>query len=132
MNKHTCIRGAILDQIASLGNDAALFDGLPSVMEADDLPAVAVWITDAQHTGDYIDEDGWKANLHVAVFLKGEATDSELDDWMEGKIYPALTDVPGLAQLINTMTPLEYGYQRDSDAAVWAMAEITYQITYTM
>lgn len=65
-------------------------------------------------------------------FLKAESPDRELDDWMEGKIYPALSDVQQLASLIDTMTPTGYDWQRDGDMALWAMTEITYQITYTM
>ncbi|EDM2310768.1 phage tail protein, partial [Salmonella enterica subsp. enterica serovar Typhimurium] len=49
-----------------------------------------------------------------------------------GKIYPALSDVQQLASLIDTMTPTGYDWQRDGDMALWAMTEITYQITYTM
>ncbi|EFM4398385.1 phage tail terminator protein, partial [Escherichia coli] len=33
--------------------------------------------------------------------------------------------------LIDTMIPRGFNYQRDNDMATWAMAEITYQITYT-
>ncbi|EDJ2552948.1 phage tail protein [Salmonella enterica subsp. enterica serovar Poona] len=132
MNKHTAIRNAILDRMAGIPGGATLFDGLPAVIEPEDLPAVVVWLTDAQHTGEELDADNWKAHLHIAVFLKAEKTDSELDDWMEGKIYPALSDVPALNPLIDTMTPRGYDYQRDIDTGIWAMAEITYQITYTM
>ncbi|HFU9028822.1 TPA: phage tail terminator protein [Escherichia coli] len=30
-----------------------------------------------------------------------------------------------------TVIPLGFNYQRDNEMATWAMAEITYQITYT-
>ncbi|EBG0211804.1 phage tail protein [Salmonella enterica subsp. enterica serovar Louisiana] len=132
MKKHTAIRNAVLDQLMAKGSNATLFDGLPAVIEPEDLPAVVVWLTDAQYTGEALDEDNWKAHLHVAVFLKSEKTDSDLDEWMEGEIYPALSDVPSLAKLIDTINPRGYDYQRDNDAAIWAMAEMTYQITYTM
>lgn len=133
MNKHTAIRNAILDRLAETsGEGVTLFDGLPAVIEQEDLPALVVWLTDAQYTGEELDEDNWKAHLHVAAFLKAESPDRELDEWMEGKIYPALSDVPQLASLIDTMTPTGYDWQRDGDMALWAMTEITYQITYTM
>ncbi|WP_332127166.1 phage tail terminator protein, partial [Escherichia coli] len=57
--------------------------------------------------------------------------DSELDMWLESTIFPALNDIPALSGLIDTLIPLGFNYQRDNEMATWAMAEITYQITYT-
>ncbi|MBS4306041.1 phage tail terminator protein, partial [Escherichia coli] len=96
-----------------------------------ELPAVAVWLSDAQYTGKMTDEDDWQAVLHIAVFIRAQAPDSELDMWMESTIFPALNDVPALSGLIDTLNPLGFNYQRDNEMATWAMAEITYQITYT-
>lgn len=132
MNKHTQIRQAVLSDLESLtGETVTLFDGLPAFIEPEDLPALAVWLTDAQYTGVMTDEDDWQAVLHVAVFLKAQTPDAELDKWMEEKIAPALQDVSGLESLIDTIVPLGYDYQRDSEMATWGMAEITYRITYT-
>lgn len=132
MNKHTQIRQAILANSGFLtGITTTLFDGLPAFIEPEDLPALAVWLSDAQYAGVMTDENDWQAVLHVAVFLKALAPDAELDAWMEEKIFPALEDVSGLENLIDTMTPLGYDYQRDSEMATWGMAEITYRITYT-
>ncbi|EFV8088119.1 hypothetical protein GJ354_21400 [Shigella dysenteriae] len=77
------------------------------------------------------DEDDWQAVLHIAVFVRAQAPDSELDTWMENTIFPAMKDIPVLSGLIDTMIPLGFNYQRDNEMATWAMAEITYQITYT-
>lgn len=132
MNKHTQIRQAVLAKLESLsGETVMLFDGLPAFIEPEDLPALAVWLTDAQYTGVMTDEDDWQAVLHVAVFLNAQAPDAELDTWMEDKIAPAIQDVNGLENLIDTLIPLGYDYQRDSEMATWGMAEITYRITYT-
>lgn len=132
MTKHTQIRQAILANPGFLSGIATtLFDGLPAFIEPEDLPALAVWLSDAQYAGVMTDENDWQAVLHVAVFLKAQAPDAELDAWMEEKIFPALEDVSGLENLIDTMTPLGYDYQRDSEMATWGMAEITYRITYT-
>ncbi|EIQ6506695.1 phage tail protein [Salmonella enterica] len=132
MNKHTQIRHAVLAKLESLsGSSAMLHDGLPVFIEPEELPALAVWLPDAQFAGQMLDESDWEAVLHVAVFLKAQAPDAELDLWMEEKIFPALEEVIDLENLINTMTPLGYDYQRDSEMATWGMAEITYRITYT-
>ncbi len=73
------------------------------------------------------DEDDWQAVLHIAVFIRAQAPDSELDMWMESTIFPALNDIPALSGLIDTLIPLGFNYQRDNEMATWAMAEITYQ-----
>jgi predicted nucleic acid-binding Zn ribbon protein len=133
MNKHTSIRNAVLDALTPhVGEKAALYDGLPAFIDAQDLPAVAVWLTDAQYTGDELDGDSWKAVLHVAVFLKAIEPDRELDRWMEETVYPAVSDANKLVSLIDTMNTLGFDYQRDSEMVTWAMAEMSWQITYTM
>ena len=132
MNRHTQIRQAVLARLREqCGDSATFFDGLPAFIDAQELPAVAVWLSDAQYTGKMTDEDDWQAVLHIAVFIRAQAPDSELDMWMESTIFPALNDIPALSGLIDTLIPLGFNYQRDNEMATWAMAEITYQITYT-
>ena len=132
MNRHTQIRQAVLSRLkTTYGEKVVLFDGLPAFIDAQELPAVAVWLSDAQYTGKMVDEDDWQAILHVAVFIRAQAPDTELDMWMDDIIYPALTDIPALSCLIDTMIPQGFNYRRDNEMATWAMAEITYQITYT-
>ncbi|HAD6798525.1 TPA_asm: phage tail protein, partial [Salmonella enterica subsp. enterica serovar Typhimurium str. SL1344] len=49
MSKHTLIRRAVLEKLESVtGAPVTLFDGLPAFVEQEDLPAIAVWLTDAQ------------------------------------------------------------------------------------
>lgn len=131
--KHTSIRTAVMDAlIASIGTQAAFFDGRPAVFEEDDFPAVAVYLTDAKHTGEYLDDDLWSAVLHVEVFLAAQVPDSDLDEWMESKVYPALAEIPALAGLIESMVPQGYDYQRDDELAAWSSADIKYSLTYYM
>ncbi|WP_437888353.1 phage minor tail U family protein [Phytobacter sp. V91] len=131
--KHPHIRAAVLNALkGSITDSVTWFDGRPAVLEADDLPAVAVYLTDAQAPGEMLDEDQWTATLHVEVFLKGSATDTELDTWMESRIYPVLEDVPTLGELIELMNPLGYDYQHDDEMATWGSADLQYSITYTM
>ncbi len=53
---------------------------------------------------------------------------------MDGKarIYPAVTAIPALADLITTMVTQGYEYRRDDDMALWSSADLTYSITYEM
>lgn len=133
MNIHTQIRHCILDKLKqTVGESVVFFDGLPALIEEGDIPAIAVYLTDAQYQGEMLDQNDWQAVLHMAVFLPAQATDEELDTWVENRILPVLSDEAALSQVIDTMVAHGYEYQRDSDATLWSMAELTYRITYSM
>ena len=130
--KHTDIRAAVLDALEQHEHGATLFDGRPVVFDEEDFPAIAVYLTDAEYTGEELDADTWRATLHIEVFLPAQVPDSELDQWMESRIYPAMTAIPALAGLITTMVTQGYEYRRDDDMALWSSADLTYSITYEM
>lgn len=131
--KHPQIRTAVLTALKnSITDSVTWFDGRPAFLEVQDLPAVAVYLTDAQFTGAMVDEDQWSATLHIEVFLKADLPDAALDEWMESRIYPVLSDIPGLSDLIELMAPLGYDYQRDDEMATWGSADMQYSITYIM
>ncbi|HDT5874629.1 TPA: phage tail protein, partial [Klebsiella quasipneumoniae subsp. similipneumoniae] len=60
------------------------------------------------------------------------ATDSELDKWMETRIYPAMETVPDLTSLVETINVVGYDYQRDDEATIWGSADLQYSLTYIM
>ncbi|EMM3426422.1 phage tail protein [Klebsiella aerogenes] len=131
MSKHTAIRLAVLEQLnASIPDRVTWFDGRPVFLEEQDLPALAVYLSDAEYTGDSLDEDSWQSVLHIEVFLKSTTPDSALDAWMEEKVYPALETIPALSPLIETMIPMGYDYQRDDEMATWGSVDLTYTLTY--
>ena len=133
MSKHTQIRQAVTSQLQrEITEPVTWFDGRPTFLDEQDLPAVAVYLSDAEYTGDTLDEDSWQAALHVEVFLKSAQPDSALDSWMESHIYPALSNIPTLDTLIETMTPQGYDYQRDEEMATWGSVDLTYLLTYSM
>lgn len=132
MQKHTQIRRVVTEALKAHIRDAAFYDGRPVFLDEKALPAVAVYLTEAQYTGDYTDADHWRAVLHIEVFLRASHPDAALDSWMEAHIYTALTAIPGLDTLIETMTPQGYDYQRDDEMATWGSADLTYSITYFM
>ena len=131
--KHPLIRKAVLDALKA-GNAQAVtwFDGRPSVLDAQDLPAVAVYLTDAESSGESVDEDMWRATLHIEVFLKGDDTDSALDEWMENNIYPVMASIPTLSGVLETMSARGYDYQRDDELATWGSADLQYSVSYVM
>lgn len=134
MIKHTAIRKAVLTALKANIDDpnVVFFDGRPGFLDADTLPAVAVYLTDAECTGDYVDAELWSATLHVETFLKAASPDSALDDWVEGKIYPAMADVPELVKLTESMSVQGYDYQRDDEALTWGSADLKYSMSYFM
>lgn len=131
--KHTDIRLAIIEALENnFGEDATFFDGRPVVFEEEDFPSVAVYLTDAVCTWEELDTDTWQATLHIEVFLPAQVPDSELDEWMESRIYPVMGDIPALGDLITVMATEGYDYQRDDDLGLWSSADLKYSITYEM
>lgn len=131
--KHSLIRQSFIDALEKkIGGSAIFFDGRPAVIEEDDFPAVAVYLTDAEYTGEELDTDMWSATLHIEIFLAAQVPDSELDEWMENRVYPTLAEVPGLDELITLMVPQGFDYQRDDGMGLWSSADMKYSITYEM
>ncbi|EFA4302978.1 phage tail protein [Escherichia coli] len=130
--KNTDIRTAVLDALEKHDTGATFFDGRPAVFDEADFPAIAVYLTGAEYTGEELDSDTWQAELHIEVFLPAQVPDSELDSWMESRIYPVMSDIPALSDLITSMVASGYDYRRDDDAGLWSSADLTYVITYEM
>ena len=131
--KHPQIRAAVLAALKrNIIEQVTWFDGRPGFLDEEDLPAVAVYLTDARASDVNIDEDMWSALLHIEVFLKAKEPDSALDAWMEEKVYPALGDIPELLPLIELMNASGYDYQRDDEAMMWGSADLSYSISYVM
>jgi len=131
--KNSLIRKAVLDALEKgIGIGAIFFDGRPAVIEPDDFPAVAVYLTDAEYTGSELDAEVWSATLHIEIFLPAQVPDSELDEWMEGQVYPVISGIDGIGDLITLMVPQGFDYQRDDDMALWSSADMKYSINYEM
>ncbi|MWU71303.1 phage tail protein, partial [Escherichia coli] len=102
--KHREIRAAVLSALkANITEQVTWFDGRPVFIDEQELPAVAVYLTDASAADEFVDEDTWEAVLHIEVFLRAKETDSAMDTWMEEKIFPAMEGVPGLSSLLLKM-----------------------------
>jgi len=132
MKKHAEIRRTLTDALKSHISGAAFHDGRPVFIDEKELPAVAVYLSDARYSGNYLDAEAWQATLHIEVFLRATQPDTALDEWVERHILPALVNVPALSSMIDTLTPQSYDWQRDSEMASWGSADLTYLITYQM
>lgn len=131
--KHRDIREVILNTLKnSIGQDVFFFDGRPPMFKTQDFPAVAVYLTDAVNNGNDLDADIWQATLHIEIFLTAQESDSELDNWVESKIYPALSETTYLSGLISLMIQQGYDYLRDDELGLWRSADLKYSITYEM
>lgn len=131
--KHREIRAAILSALKeNIPDRVTWFDGRPVFIDEQELPAVAVYLTDALAAEEFVDEGAWGAVLHIEVFLRAKETDSALDMWMEEKILPAMDGVPGLSALLLKMNLQGYDYRRDDEFMMWGSADLLWNITYQM
>jgi hypothetical protein len=128
---HPKIRAAVLAALQEkITEPVVWFDGRPGFLDADQLPAVAVYLTEAKPSDQYVDGRCWSSTLHVEVFLKADETDTALDHWMEGRIIPILDDIPALSELIEEEETLGYDYQRDDTAMTWGSADFQKRLIY--
>lgn len=132
MSKHAQIRQKVKDAIIPYVTGVTFFDGRPFFIDAQELPAIAIYLTDAISISDTLDTDSWQAIIHITLFLEAKNPDTELDQWIETLIYPALNTLPSLISLIDVMTSHGYDYQRDDDVGLWCSADLTYHIQYVL
>lgn len=86
--KHREIRAAVLSALKeNISERVSWFDGRPVFIDEQELPAVAVYLTDASAADEFVDEGTWEATLHIEVFLRAKEPDSALDMWMEEKFF---------------------------------------------
>lgn len=67
--KHREIRAAVLSALKeNISERVSWFDGRPVFIDEQELPAVAVYLTDASAADEFVDEGTWEATLHIEVF----------------------------------------------------------------
>lgn len=135
MKKHIEIRKAVLGALKdTITEDVKYFDGRPGFLDTQDLPAVAVYLTDAtsSEAEGTLCDFGWRATLHAEVFLKASAPDTALDTWVEQWLYPAIRDAVAVNDLVIIANPQGYDYQRDEEAMNWGSADLRFDIVYEL
>jgi hypothetical protein len=89
--KHTLIRQKIIDVLEeAIGIDVMFFDGRPAVIE-EDFPAVAVYLTDAEYTGEELDADMWRQRY---ISRSSCPRRYQIPNWMNG--WKAISIRPSL------------------------------------
>ncbi|MCA7012519.1 phage minor tail U family protein [Dickeya dadantii] len=135
MSKHSDIRSVVLAALRERITDSGVTfsDGRPAFVDAQSLPTIAVYLTDAESLDDgYLDEETWQAILHVEVFLKASEPDTALDGWIEQRIKPVTNSIPALTALVESISVQGYDYQRDEEATTWGSADLKHVLTYQM
>ncbi|WP_368913654.1 phage tail terminator protein [Providencia sp. 1701011] len=132
MIKHTKIRELVIEGLKASIPKLSTYDGRPVNFDENELPVVAVYLTEPHPDPKYLDSNQWTAILHIELFLKAAKTDSDLDKWVEEKLYPAIKNITNLGDVLTDMTPKGFDYDRDDEMALWASVDITYQIEYDM
>ncbi|MFP9227608.1 phage tail terminator protein [Pectobacterium cacticida] len=138
MKKHIDIRASAMAAVqTSLSNSGVtgvvFFDGRPGFIDAKDVPAVAVYITDAE-ASERIDSfcgGGWEATLHIEVFLKSSSPDTELDSWTD-QLCQAVLNSDTLSGMLISIIPSGYDYQRDEEMMTWGSSDLRFAIAYTI
>ncbi len=128
--KHTELRAAVLDALEKTPGRRFLMVAPLFLMRRifRQLPFISPALNTRRRAGQRYRQ----AELHIEVFLPAQVPDSELDAWMESRIYPVMSDIPALSDLITSMVASGYDYRRDDDAGLWSSADLTYVITYEM
>ncbi|HDN2510172.1 TPA: phage tail protein [Providencia rettgeri] len=132
MIPHTKIRELVIEGLKKSIPKLSTYDGRPVNFDENELPVVAVYLTEPRPDPEYLDSNQWTAILHIELFLKAAKTDSDLDKWVDEKLYPAIKSMTNLGDVLTDMTPKGFDYNRDDEMALWASVDITYQIKYEM
>ncbi|CAM3650913.1 Phage minor tail protein [Escherichia coli] len=90
--KHTEFRAAVLDALEKHDTGATFFDGRPAVFDEADFPAVAVYLTGAEYTGEELDS-GKRLVRTVLIFTESSDQLSRATDRV-----PGLPASPGYVQ----------------------------------
>lgn len=132
MISHTKIRELVIEGLKKSIPKLSTYDGRPVNFDENELPIVAVYLTEPRPDPEYLDSNQWTAILHIELFLKAAKTDSDLDKWVDEKLYPAIKSMTNLGDVLTDMTPKGFDYDRDDEMALWASVDITYRIEYEM
>ncbi|XPE23737.1 phage tail terminator protein [Shigella sonnei] len=77
--KRTEFRAAVLDALENMTPRRRFLMVAPLFLMDGDFPAIAVYLTGTEYTGEELDSDTWQAELDIEVLLPAQVPDSELD-----------------------------------------------------
>lgn len=129
MQIHTQIREQVIEllqsQIASVKH---FYSGRPIFVDIDQQKtAISVFIEDAECEEITVCNRKWGAALNVAIYLKTNQGEDELDVIAE-QVKNAFDDAP--LSLLDTCSLMSYDIEQDQTNRTWFIATVRYQINY--
>jgi hypothetical protein len=143
MNKNSLIRAAVIADLETADTSALVttyFDGFPSTIEVssddsddsnDELPAVAVSISEGEVTDSDFEEVTWQAVMTIRIYRL--STTNEVDNELDvigQMIMEAFGPHYRANGLITTCTKSSFQYGRD-DVQPWGTLDLNFTIEYS-
>lgn len=129
MQIHKQIRQQVMALLQDkIKNVEHFYSGRPLFVDIDQQKvAIAVFIEDAECEAITTCNRQWNAALNVAVYLKTNQGEDELDALAE-QIKVALDD--DTPDLLDTLSLMSYDIEQDQTNRTWFIATVRYQINY--
>ncbi|WGE92124.1 phage tail terminator protein [Actinobacillus genomosp. 1] len=127
---HNQIRQEVLDVLANGGLNRIKFfhNGKMTFKDLDqELPAVSIFIDEAEGNAVTTCEDEWIGDLQVAIYLPLYSSESELDSIAE-QISHIMKDCH--LKSVDDCQLSKYSYDYDANESAWITATLHYTINY--
>lgn len=129
MQIHTKIRGQVIELLQSqITSVKHFYSGRPIFVDIDQQKtAISVFIEDAECDEITVCSRKWNAALNVAIYLKANQGEDELDVIAE-QVKNAFDDAS--LSLLDTCSLMNYDIEQDQTNRTWFIATVRYQINY--
>ena len=129
MQIHTKIRGQVIELLESqITSVKHFYSGRPIFVDIDQQKtAISVFIEDAECDEITVCSRKWNAALNVAIYLKANQGEDELDVIAE-QVKNAFDDAS--LSLLDTCSLVNYDIEQDQTNRTWFIATVRYQINY--
>ena len=129
MQIHTRIRKQVIELLQSkITSVKHFYSGRPIFVDIDQQKtAISVFIEDAECEEITVCNRKWGAALNVAIYLKTNQGEDELDVIVE-QVKNAFDDTP--LSLLDTCSLMSYDIEQDQTNRTWFIATVRYQINY--
>lgn len=129
MQIHTKIRGQVIELLQSqITSVKHFYSGRPIFVDIDQQKkAISVFIEDAECDEITVCSRKWNAALNVAIYLKANQGEDELDVIAE-QVKNAFDDAS--LSLLDTCSLMSYDIEQDQTNRMWFIATVRYQINY--
>lgn len=129
MQIHTRIREQVIELLQSkITSVKHFYSGRPIFVDIDQQKtAISVFIEDAECEEITVCSRKWNAALNVAIYLKANQGEDELDVIAE-QVKNAFDDAS--LSLLDTCSLMNYDIEQDQTNRTWFIATVRYQINY--